>query len=405
MGYPGDHGAADDRAPDRATPAEAFGAGPRRPLAAPHGTGGEAPATDDPFGATAPFDGRPASGPTASFGAPAASPPTTSPPTTGTPLAPPFGAPGDGFDGGFDEGLGTPVAGQATRTQRVPSGGFTGGVPDGPESGGPAEPPAFGGFGHPDDAPVPAPGRPSGRGRTPLVVAGSAAAGLVLVAAGFFGSSMLKSDDDKPAPRKAAAQTATRPTAKVTPTVPPLEPVKLRSRATDPKPLTLREAFGKKSFTGGGQKYLRTAVRSGSCAAGVTGAAFVAALKKAGCSQGLRATYARKDGKLIGTVGVLNLRSEKAARYAAKAAAAKSAHLTALPGTGVTAKNGKGEALGSAQVKGHYLVLTWVQRPDGKKIAAAYDKVVAAFGQQVVKSGGLGFALAYRETEGKPFNG
>jgi hypothetical protein len=183
-----------------------------------------------------------------------------------------------------------------------------------------------------------------------------------------------------------------------------LEPVKLKSRATDPSPLTLKEAFGKATFTAGGQKYLRTGwhQRRG-CTGTVNGAKLTAVVKKGGCTQALRATYARGDKLLVGTVGVLNLKTEQAAKLAQKAAVAKDAFLEPLPGKGASKTIGKGEALGTAQAQGHYLVMTWVQRPDGKKIPDKYHKTVSAFGQQLVKGSNLGFALHYRETEGKPF--
>ncbi|POM25355.1 hypothetical protein BTM25_39990 [Actinomadura rubteroloni] len=375
MGYPGDHGVPGGRTTDRGTPAGAHESGPHGPEQAPFfGAGDEQWRPPQSPAQGAPWDGG------------------------GTP---PLGAPPVADD------LGTPVAGQATRTFAAPSGGFAGGAPEAPQQPSyeqPYQPQHYeqGAFGHPSDEPVrPAP--PSGgKGRTPLVVGASAAACLVLVGVGYFGSSLLKDDDAKPSVAKTPQAAPTR-RVKVTPPVPPLDPVKLRSRATDPKPLTLREVFAKRTFTAGGQKYTRTAWNAGKCATSVGGPAFAVALKKAGCSQALRATFSRKDGKLIGTVGIFNLRTEKAAKYAERASAVKAAHLVALPGAGLTAKIGKGEALGSAQVKGHYLVLTWVQRPDGKKIPTTYNKVVTTFGQQVIKGSNLSFALAYRETEGRPF--
>jgi hypothetical protein len=47
--------------------------------------------------------------------------------------------------------------------------------------------------------------------------------------------------------------------------------------------------------------------------------------------------------------------------------------------------------------------MTWVQRPDGKKVASKYHAVVSTFGQHLIRGSGLSFALHYRETEGKPF--
>ncbi|MFP3963594.1 hypothetical protein SMC26_14830 [Actinomadura fulvescens] len=244
---------------------------------------------------------------------------------------------------------------------------------------------------------------PERRYNLPLIIGGAIVAGLVLVGGGFGVSAMLKDDEPtKPAAADKSAPPATAPRQQ--PSKPPLTPVKLKSRVTDPRPLTLNEAFGKRSFTSTTGKVARTAWKAQrGCAGIVNGVALGKALKKGGCSQALRATFARGDGKLIGTVGVLNLKTEAAARAAERAAAAKDAYLQPLAGTGVTKKIGKGEALGTAEVRGHYLVMTWVQRPDGKKIAAKYHRLVSTFGQELIRGSNLKFALTYRETEGKPF--
>ncbi|MEU5989756.1 hypothetical protein ABZ806_12350 [Spirillospora sp. NPDC047418] len=264
--------------------------------------------------------------------------------------------------------------------------------------------------GHPEGAPPgpPGPPGPSGgptpperRRNLPLIIGGSAVAGILLIGGGVGLSSLLK-DDAKPAPAPTqAASEQAQPTP--SPTKPVLTPVKLQSRTTDPKPLTLKEVFGNGKFTADGHKYVRTAANGKrSCTAVVGGTTLEKALKKGGCTQALRATYALSTGSLIGTVGVFNLETESAAKTAVKAAAAKDAFLQALPGKGVTKKNGKGEAFGTSQARGHYVIMTWVQRPDGKKIASKYHAAVRVFGAQMVKGSNLALALHYRETEGKP---
>ncbi|HEU5027293.1 MAG TPA: hypothetical protein VFV01_20405 [Spirillospora sp.] len=242
----------------------------------------------------------------------------------------------------------------------------------------------------------------SGRRRLPLIIGGAVVAGLVLIGGGVGAASMMK-DDSKPAKKAPPAAASTKPAAPATPTVPPLQAVKLQSRTTDPVKLTLSEVFGKASFKAAGHKYVRTAASSTTkCSAVVGGTALEKALKKGDCTQALRATYALSTGSLIGTIGVLNLKSEDAAKLAVKAASAKDAFLQALPGKGVTKKAGKGLAFGTSQARGHYLVMTWVQRPDGKAIAAKYHKAVSVFGAELYKGSDLALALHYRETEGKP---
>ncbi|WP_030176040.1 hypothetical protein [Spirillospora albida] len=365
MGYPGEQGKTGDWPAQ--PPYEPYGPGGRTPEAAPYG--------DD----ASPF--RPRGDEPVAGGA--------------------HGEPGAAYGGAGSEHVGAGAAYGGT-------GGAYGGADDGPFDADPGayppDPYAGDGFGTgPYARPGEGRGKPERRRNLPLIIGAAAVAGLVLVGGGIGLSSML---EDDPKPKKPTAQSpspSAKPTTPATPSVPPLEPVKLKSRATDPKPLTLSEVFGKKTFKAGKQKYVRTAWNAKrGCTGIVGGAALVTALKKGSCSQALRATYALSNGKLIGTVGVLNLKTEAAAKQAVKAAAAKDAYLRALPGTGITRTNGKGEALGTSEARGHYVVMTWVQRPDGKKIASSYHPVVSAFGAQLVKGSDLAFALAYRETEGKP---
>jgi hypothetical protein len=271
-----------------------------------------------------------------------------------------------------------------------------------------AQPPApdgeFGGPGGPG-APAGPTAPPQRRRSMPLIIGGAAVAGLVLVGGGFAVSSMLKDDAKATSSSSSATPKQAAPSAKPSPTVSPLDPVKLKSRTTDPTPLTLGEIFAKRSFSAAGEKYTRVAWNAKrSCTGTVTGTTLTTALKKGGCSQALRATFIRGDSALIGSVGVFNLKTENAAKAAAKTAnATKNASLKPLPGPGSTKKIGTGEALGTAESRGHYLVMTWVQRPDGKAIPKASYKAVTAFGRQVIKGSNLAFALAYRETEGKPY--
>lgn len=244
--------------------------------------------------------------------------------------------------------------------------------------------------------------RRRGGSRLPLVVGASAVIGLLLIGGGF-GVSLLLSDDSEP---ESAAVATSEPAPAATPTETPSPPLnaKIQTRATDPEPLTLNEVFGRKSFAAKGVKYVMyTRAASRSCPATVNGAQLVKVLKKAGCTQALRATFARSDGKLVGTVGVLNLRSEKAAKAVERAGAGKDAYLRPLAGKGVTKKIGSGAALGTISVRGHYLVMTWVERPNGKEIPRSQHSAISTFGQQVVLGSNLSKALYYRGIEGKPF--
>ncbi|MEU8796011.1 hypothetical protein [Spirillospora sp. NPDC048819] len=390
MGYPGDQG-------------QPGGRPPRQPPHTPYGPGAEVP----PYGRPdheAPFAPRDAGpGVMPQGGGPPGEPfggePFGSEPFGSEPFgSEPFGGPAEQTAAWGDE----PVAGNAHGS--YPPGQFEadryggdqfggdrfedpygpgGGMPPGPSGGPPGGPP-----------------RPERRRNLPLIIGGAAAAGLLLIAGGIGLSSVLEGDSEKKDPKPAQAVT---PTPTPSPTKPVLAPVKLKSRVTDPKPLTLKEVFGNGKFEARGHKYVRTAASSKkSCTAVVGGAALDKALKQGDCTQALRATYALTEGQLIGTVGVFNLETEAAAEKAVKAAADKDAFLLALPGKGVSKTNGKGEALGTSQARGHYLLMTWVQRPDGKKIAKKYHNTVRIFGMEMVKGSNLALALHYRETEGKP---
>ncbi|GLZ12285.1 hypothetical protein Acsp04_25200 [Actinomadura sp. NBRC 104425] len=387
MGYPGDQGKPGGWPPGQ-PPSAPYGPAPERPEEAPPG----APSWGDH-----PWEGGPRQARASAAGGP-----------SGTQaIAPPFGqapdgpggpgAPGDtqiydsGHGQGFGQGYG-PESGQAPGPG--PNGEF---AEFGPGPGGPDGP-------EPPDGPA---GQEAPRQRRPhlaLTIGGAAAAGLLLVGGGFAVSSMLKGDGDAEPATASATPTKTTASPTPSPTVPSLQPVKLKSRTTDPTPLTLEEIFGKRSFKASGMKYSRVAWNhKSSCTSTVTGTKLTSVLRKGDCSQVLRATYVRSDGALIGSVGVFNLTTETYAKSAVKAASAKSAALRPLTGPGITKKIGKGEALGTAEARGHYLVITWVQRPDGKKIPESSYKAVTTFGRQVIKNSGLSFALAYRETEGKPY--
>ena len=372
--YPGDQGNPGGE-PSRQPPHTPYGPGAEVP---PYGHDNDEP----PFAPHAegpgagPFGGRPSGGE----------------PFGGDPFGgEPYGGPADRTAAAWDD---EPVAGNA-------HGPFAPGPPGQPGAFEDPYGPGEGGPPMPSDTPP----RPEKRRNLPLIIGAAALAGIALIGGGIGLSSVLKGDSEEEAKPSPAAAT---PTAAPTPTNPVLAAVKLKTRSTDPKPLTLKEVFGNGKFTARGHKYVRTAVNhKRNCTAAVGGKKLEKYLKAGDCTQALRATYAltggKLKGKLIGSVGVFNLKSEGAARLAVKAAADDDAFLQALPGKkGITKTNGRGEALGTSQARGHYLLMTWVQRPDGKKVTKKYHSAVRVFGAEMVKGSNLAVALHYRETEGKP---
>jgi hypothetical protein len=258
-------------------------------------------------------------------------------------------------------------------------------------------------------------GRPGRRGpvpprrrNTPLLVGGAVVALVVLVGAGMGLSRAMGGDEPAPAGATGEAAPGTqspspRPSGSPLPTGP--LGAMLKSRSTDPRPLTLREVFRRKRFTAGGVRYVMTTWQTTrSCPKTMNGARLVSAVRRGGCTQVLRGTFARADGKLAGTIGIANLRTDRAATATANLAnATKDAYLQPLPGGGVTKTLGNGIAYASAEARGHYVIFSWIQAPNGRTIPRANRKAAAAFGPHVVYGSRLGFALQYRGIAGKPY--
>ncbi|HEV7935543.1 MAG TPA: hypothetical protein VGP70_24905 [Actinomadura sp.] len=269
--------------------------------------------------------------------------------------------------------------------------------------------------GRPEGEPHP----PAGRGRrarpgpTPrarrrnlaLIAGGAVLAGLVLIGGGIGISGMLDGGSSPTSAKSPASPRATTASAAPTVTNSPTRPRGGlgNSRATDPRPLTVNEIFRHRRFAVAGKRYAMTAARSDRvCGKTVNGAKLVAALRRGSCTQVLRATFASGDGRLIGTVGVANLRSAAGAKAVSRVWNDKDAWVQPVPGPGITKKIGTGSALGTFRYKGHYLLMTWVQQPNGKEIPSSQHPAVSKFSQDVMLGSGLFEALNYRGNEGKP---
>jgi hypothetical protein len=281
-----------------------------------------------------------------------------------------------------------------------PQGGFGGPGPSG-EFG---QPPGYGGG--------PSGGGGSGPGgRKKLLLMGGAAAGAVVILAGAIflltsgGGSTKKAAAGTPSQSQSSNAPSSSPQPTRTPYIDPNAPldVKLKSRTTDPDPLTTDEVFKNPSFSG---YTMVTSSASTDCSKEVAGSDLKAALKKGKCTQLLRATYKTTDGKLIGTIGIANLNTVASAKSAEKAGAERTSWLIPLPGgSGATKKIGGSTAIarGTAQAEGHYLVMTWVQRPDGKAFASNQTTAISNFVTQVPLGSNLDNALQYRGISGKPY--
>lgn len=196
--------------------------------------------------------------------------------------------------------------------------------------------------------------------RRPLLLGGVAVV-LVIALLGYLWSS--SGDDAKPAGLASPEPTSTLPQ------VPGGKYGFAAERATDSKPLTTGELFGSKKFKSHGRSYVMTVRRyDKSCKDAVTGTTLAKSLKAGSCNQLVRASFRDAKGTIIGTVGVANLKTSKAAKKVADAGAAKERkdYLKPLAGKDEHTKSlGTGEAYAGGWVHGHYAVLLWFQFKDG----------------------------------------
>lgn len=177
---------------------------------------------------------------------------------------------------------------------------------------------------------------------------------------------------------RAAATSAPSPTTAVTASSSPspsLGPWKhITTRAEDPAALTLTELFPTQ-YTSGGTVIKRTIQKDGTnCTKMVLGKALQAALRKADCTQVLRASYLSTRQKIMATIGVLNLSNVTGAEKVGKATGA-TAFIKQLPAAHGPTKNlAHGTGLEEAQFKGHYLILTWAEFTNLKAPANAKQR-------------------------------
>ena len=143
-------------------------------------------------------------------------------------------------------------------------------------------------------------------------------------------------------------------------------------RTLDPAALTLAELYPPvvdnvangsghitSSFT------LETDKLNTSCSGAVIGQSLISALKAGQCTQVLRASYLSGDGKIMGTIGVVNLDTTNEAHYAGKVVGENDFIAPLATSKGVASKLGQGTGVVEAQYKGHYLILTWSEFVNG----------------------------------------
>jgi serine/threonine protein kinase len=133
------------------------------------------------------------------------------------------------------------------------------------------------------------------------------------------------------------------------------------TRAKDPVPLTIAGLYPPQ-FSLNGKGYIRTAASvTRTCSLAVYGTDLQAALQAGHCSQAVRASYISGDGTMMGTVGVINLISSNAAQKAGQVTGPQEIIAPLTGKKGPAKKLGTGTGVVQAEIKGHYLILTWAE--------------------------------------------
>ncbi|MFD0904025.1 hypothetical protein, partial [Actinomadura sediminis] len=147
----------------------------------------------------------------------------------------------------------------------------------------------------------------------------------------------------------------------------------IETRQADATPLTLEEAFPKDARSvpvPGTEVELELAEKKldGDCAAAVWGASVAADLRRGGCSQAVRGLYADADGGYGMAVAVFNLASAADAdRFVATLGEVRGGgFVRPLPAEGPAAEFGSGFGMARGLAQGHFAVVSWAARLDGK---------------------------------------
>jgi hypothetical protein len=204
-------------------------------------------------------------------------------------------------------------------------------------------------------------------------------------------------------PKPTAGPTSTpkvTPSPSASPTLGPYGHI--GSRASDPQPLTVAQLFPA-SFTVGGQVITRTATAAGArCVAALEGANIRSAIRKASCNQVVRATYISPSGRMMGTIGVLNLSTASHAVKAIRSADAGDFIRQLKAKRGPTHKIGGGTGIEVAAAKGHYLILIWAEYTNLRKPkTAAQRTAIESFMNQLLDNT-ANVSLANRMLTGTP---
>lgn len=135
-------------------------------------------------------------------------------------------------------------------------------------------------------------------------------------------------------------------------------------RSSDKAPLTVAELFREKTITDSTSKAsltLRDTQVNGDCAKAMWGSSVGKVLRQGDCTQAARAVYTDQKKGYAVMIGVFNLAGSTDADRAVEAFG-NGGFVKPLPGVSL----GEGFSIGRGLAMGHFAVVTWVQRIDGK---------------------------------------
>ena len=194
----------------------------------------------------------------------------------------------------------------------------------------------------------------------------------------------------------------TPPPGTSSPTPPPGRWGYIGTRKTDAVPLTTGELYPH-TISSAGTAYTRaTQTGSGDCRAALIGSALQAAVRQGGCSQALRATYLSRSAKVMGTIGVFNLKSYAAASKAASKAGHSEFVAQLKAKAGPAKAIGRGTGIEEALVKGHYLVLVWAEATNLSPPKGKTGRARLTVFMNLLISQSVNVSLSNRMVDGKP---
>jgi hypothetical protein len=145
---------------------------------------------------------------------------------------------------------------------------------------------------------------------------------------------------------------------------------------------------------------LETTKLDRTCSSAVIGASLISTLKSGDCTQVLRASYLSGDGKIMGTIGVINLSTTSDAHHAGKVVGQNDFIAPLATSKGTASKLGQGTGVVEAQYKGHYLILTWSEFVSGATPSTtAQDNQLEQFNSDLV-AGTANINLSERMVQG-----